>query len=187
MIRIVASRGDLAYKESDIESTAARLEVVRLASRELDRAYRLAGLILDDSADAEEAVGDALEKAWARAEQLRDPAGFRAWFDRILVNLCRDRLRRRGRVRFVTLPDDAVDRGDPFRDILARDEALRAIAALTTDERTVVVLHFWADLTLSDIATRIGSPVGTVKSRLHRALERMRLADGLEPVGENDR
>jgi RNA polymerase sigma-70 factor, ECF subfamily len=174
MIRAAEPIGSLAERESNIESTEARLHMAHLAALELDRAYRLAGLILGDAAEAEDAVGDALERAWGRALQLRDPAGFQAWFDRILVNVCRDRLRRRGRVRFLPLPDDAIDRRDPFRDILAQDEAFRAMADLSVDERTVLILHFWADLTLADVAARVGWPIGTVKSRLHRALERMR-------------
>jgi RNA polymerase sigma-70 factor (ECF subfamily) len=54
------------------------------------------------------------------------------------------------------------------------DEAVRALAPLPPDERIVVILHFWADLTLESAADHLGWPVGTVKSRLHRALERLR-------------
>jgi len=64
--------------------------VLRLASGELDRAYRLAGLILADQHEAQDATQDALLRAWRSAASLRDPAGFQAWFDRILVNVCRD-------------------------------------------------------------------------------------------------
>lgn len=148
---------------------------IRMAERELDRAYRLAGLLLGSGADAEDAVGDALERAWREIGRLRDPERFQAWFDRIVVNACRDRLRRRGRVRFVEL--DGQDPGrapDAFRAILDADEAFRAMTSLTPDEREVIVLHFWADLTLESVAERLGHPVGTVKSRLHRALGRMR-------------
>jgi RNA polymerase sigma-70 factor, ECF subfamily len=148
---------------------------VRLAGVELDRAYRLAGLILGNSHDAEDATQDALLRAWRSAPSLRDPTGFQAWFDRILVNVCRDRLRRRTRIRFIAL-DPATDvelAADPIRSILDRDEALRALDTLEPDERTVLVLHFWADLTLAAIAERLDWPIGTVKSRLHRALERM--------------
>ena len=180
MIRGIAPARQLTERESDIASTDRRALIVELAVHGLDRAYRLAGLILGDAAEAEDAVGDAIERAWVQADQLRDPAGFGAWFDRIVVNNCRDRLRRRGRIRFVSLPDDAIDRHDSFRDVVARDEALRAMTELTPDERTVLVLHFWADLTLVDVAARVGWPLGTVKSRLHRALERMRLAAGPE-------
>jgi RNA polymerase sigma-70 factor (ECF subfamily) len=73
--------------------------------------------------------------------------------------------------------DDARSIGsvrDPFRAILDRDEVLRAMASLDDDHRIVLVLHYWADLTLDDVAERLGWPVGTVKSRLHRGLATMR-------------
>ena len=61
------------------------------------------------------------------------------------------------------------------------------MASLTPDEREVVVLHFWADLTLESVAERLGNPVGTVKSRLHRALERMRDAMPARSAGGRTR
>ena len=151
--------------------TATRERFLRLAGGELDRAYRLAGLILGDAGDAEDATQEALLRAWTRLGTLSDPAAFRPWFDRILVNICRDRLRRHTKVRFLALDAGAgATIADPFRDLLARDEALHTLDALDTDERTVLVLHFWADLSLADVAERTGWPIGTVKSRLHRAL-----------------
>ena len=148
---------------------------LRLAETELDRAYRLAGLLLGSRSEAEEATQEALLRAWRNLAALRDPDGFQAWFDRILVNICRDRLRRRARIRFIALDEGVVPKpaGDPFRAVLDRDEALRALATLDADERLVVVLHYWADLTLASIAERTGWPIGTVKSRLHRALIRL--------------
>jgi len=146
-----------------------------VATAELDRAYRLAGLVLGNAAEAEDAVSAALERAWTRRVQLRDPAAFQAWFDRIVVNICRDQLRRRGRVHFI-----AIDRApeaasaDPFVAALDRDVLVRSLSRLDADERLVVVLHFWADLPLDAVADRCGWPVGTVKSRLHRALEVLR-------------
>lgn len=148
----------------------------RLARVELDRSFRLAGLILGNAADAEDAVGDALERAIRSIHGLRDDTQFPAWFDRIVVNACRDRLRRRRIVRFVPM-DEAGDHAgnrDPFAAVLHADAATRAIDILPTDERVVVILRFWADLQVDAIATRLGVPAGTVKSRLHRALGRMR-------------
>jgi RNA polymerase sigma-70 factor (ECF subfamily) len=147
----------------------------RLVSGGLDRAYRLAGLILGQAADAEDVTHDAAVRAWQSAGSLRDPAAFEAWFDRIVVNACRDRIRRNRRVRFVTLEaDDDRPLADPFQALIDRDEALRVIRCLDPDERAVVVLHYWADLSLTEVAVRLGWPVGTVKTRLHRALEAMR-------------
>jgi RNA polymerase sigma-70 factor (sigma-E family) len=141
----------------------------------LDRAYRLAGLLLADAHEAEDAVQDALVVAWQAFETLRDADRFGAWFDRILVNGCRDRLRRRNVVRFIPIdggPEPAG--GDPFTAFIERDALLGGLGALTPDERIVVVLRFWADLPLEGIAERLGWPIGTVKSRLHRALGRLR-------------
>ena len=165
---------------ADTASTATQERFLRLAGSELDRAYRLAGLLLGDARDAEDATQDALVRAWRSVGSLRDPEGFRPWFDRILVNVCRDRLRRRRRIRFIPL-DGAADvraAGDPFAAILDRDEALGTLDVLDADERMVVILHYWADLTLLAVAERLGWPVGTVKSRLHRALDKMALASG---------
>lgn len=144
---------------------------LRLAGSGMDRAYRLAGLVLGDGTEAEDAVQDALLRAWNGAGTLRDAAGFEAWFDRILVNGCRDRLRRRKVVRFIPIDSthDTVPVRDAFGAIGDRDAILAGLQALQADDRVVVVLHYWADLRLEDIAARLECPTGTVKSRLHRA------------------
>jgi RNA polymerase sigma-70 factor, ECF subfamily len=146
-----------------------------LGAPELDRAYRLAGFLLGDAADAEDATQDALTRAWAQRSHLRDEASGQAWFDRILVNVCRDRMRRRRIVRWTPIAgteESAV--ADPFAGALARDAFLRAIGALDVDHRIVVVLRFAADLPIEAIAERLAIPAGTVKSRLHYAIRDLR-------------
>ena len=160
----------------------ARFVVVTRAA--LDRAYRLAGLLLGSAHEAEDAVQDALVVAWQSFDSLRDLERFDAWFDRILVNGCRDRLRRRSVVKFIPMASDhdPADR-DPFASFLERDALLASLGGLSADERAVVVLRFWADLPLEGIAERLDLPLGTVKSRLHRAMGRLRdraLAQGWE-------
>jgi RNA polymerase sigma-70 factor (ECF subfamily) len=175
---VTLSLADALMKEAPL---AARSEdetapLARLIELELDRSYRIAGLILGNGADAEEAAARSVEHAWERRSQLRDLTRFRAWFDRILVNECRDHIRRRGRVRFVQLENAGELPIDPdaFEALADRDEVLRAMAALEVDERAVIVLHYWADLTLRDVADHLGWRTGTVKSRLHRALAKLR-------------
>ena len=141
----------------------------------LTGAYRLAGFLLCDAGEAEDAVQDGLERAWNAWPRLRDRASFAPWFDRIVANACKDRLRARKGVRVLELDDDAALGGhDPFRDALARDEVGRLIARLPLDQRLVVVLRFWRDLPLEAIASRLDVPLGTVKSRLHYAMNTLR-------------
>jgi RNA polymerase sigma-70 factor (ECF subfamily) len=155
---------------------ARRTRFLDGASPILDRSYRLAGLLLGNAHEAEDAVQDALVVAWQGFDKLRDADRFAAWFDRILVNGCRDRLRRRGTVRFIPI-DGSIDPAgaDPFRDLIERDALLEGLTRLPPDERIVIVLRYWADLPLDGIADRLGWPLGSVKSRLHRALGRLRV------------
>jgi RNA polymerase sigma-70 factor (ECF subfamily) len=148
---------------------------------ELDRAYRLAGFILGDAREAEDATQDAMLRAWHQKRSLRRLESAQAWFDRILVNVCRDRLRRRRPGVRWTDVDAAVPAvaADPFAAMLARDAVLRALSTLSADHRIVLVLRFWADLPVEAIAERLGIPAGTAKSRLHYATQALR--DALEP------
>lgn len=144
--------------------------------RALDAAYRYATLILGDRFEAEDATHDAAVTAWRRFGDLRDPNRFEAWFGRILVNACRDRLRRRGRTAHVTLDERIAERGssDPTEPVARRHELAAALGNLSIDHREVVVLRFYADLTVDQIAARTGVGAGTVKSRLHYALRHLR-------------
>ena len=157
-------------------STAGRAAAFRrLSGDQLAASYRLARAILHDPGEAEDAVQDAFEQAWRRWPQLRDPARVDAWFQRILVNTCRNRLRsRRGKV-FVDVTTEVALRapGDPFGDTHDREVVGRAMAGLDPDCRITVALRFFADLSIEEIATRTGVPAGTVKSRLHRALQQL--------------
>jgi RNA polymerase sigma-70 factor (ECF subfamily) len=150
----------------------------RLIVDHLDRGYRLAAVILGNAADAEEAVSDAAMLAWRSRNGLRDPARFDAWFTRILVNTCRDRLRSRRRRPIVevlpTAPFELTEPGD-FRDLVhTRDELGRAFERLSADDRITLGLRFWGDLPVDSIAERLDVPAGTVKSRLHNAVARLR-------------
>ena len=143
----------------------------RLTAARLTRAYRLAGIVLGDPSEAQDAVHDAALQAWHHWHELRDPARFDAWFDRILVNQCRDRSRRR-RLLPVALPDPPAP--DLFAGAVERNALDQALADLPVDQRLVLALRFVEDLSVPGIAARMGLPEGTVKSRLHRGLSALR-------------
>lgn len=154
--------------------TEGAIDVVGLVTGRVADAYRLARAILLDDAEAEDAVQEASVAAWRRRDTLRDPARFEAWFDRILVNQCRDQLRRRKRAVPVAAPRIGFDPAGPRPETGADGDLDRAIDALDADHRIVVLLRYWQDRTVDDIADRVGIPAGTVKSRLHHALRSMR-------------
>jgi RNA polymerase sigma-70 factor (ECF subfamily) len=175
--------GALATRIGRERVTSDVAEFATLVEGQLDRAYRLATVILGSAIEAEDAVGDAALAAWRSRGGLRETARFEAWFGRILVNICRDRLRaRRSRPVVEMARRDVGGVGGPvpgpdFRDAVhARDVMSRAFEALEPDERIVLVLRYWHDLTVEAIADRVGIPAGTVKSRLHHATSRLRTA-----------
>ena len=141
---------------------------------ELSMAYRLAGYLLADSAEAQDAVQEASVRAWRGWKDLREREKFHSWFSQILVNVCRTRLRQRGKRRTVDVEDVSLESPDPFRAALARDAVGRALSSLSNELRMVVVLRYWGELSLAEIADRLRIPVGTVKSRHHAALQVLR-------------
>jgi RNA polymerase sigma factor (sigma-70 family) len=147
---------------------------IRYVESRLHDHYRLASVILGDETDAQDAVQDAMEQAWRGWGALRDPDRFDAWVARMVINECRDRLRRRRRRPVTDISDlmaATLAAPDALRDSVERDAIGRAFNVLNPDQRIAVALRFYADLTVDQIADRVGAPAGTIKSRLHHALE----------------
>ena len=161
-------------------------DIAELLVSQAPEAHRLATWILRDSVAAEDAVQEAAVSAWDARKKLRHADNPTAWFTRILVNVCRDELRRRGRRR--TLPEPPMSPAGGSADRLAvRDEIGRAIAHLSADEQLVIGLRYGRDLTVPQIAAQTGLAEGTVKSRLHHSLEHLRSALAAERRAEEVR
>lgn len=179
MSAISREEGRLARSaiETEAPEDLRAIAFMRLTGARLRSCYRLAAVILGDPEEAEDATHDAAVRAWERWGSLRDPDHFDAWFGRILVNECRDRLRRR-RVRRLSVPLPerlAVQTSVDGVDAMAERQALaQAVERLPPDQRIAVVLHFYLDLSAEQVAERTGARVGTVKSRLHYAIRALR-------------
>jgi RNA polymerase sigma-70 factor (ECF subfamily) len=150
---------------------------VALIDLSLTRLDAAAWLILRDGDLARDAVQDAMVRAWRDLPGLRDPDRFGPWLHRLTVNACLDQARQRSR-RHIEVELDPIDHpavGDAAIQVAERDVIDRALTRLDPEQRAVVVLRFFLDLSLPETASALGIPIGTVKSRLHRALERMRI------------
>ena len=150
----------------------------RLAAAAITRLDTVARLITRDPERAKDAVQDALARAWRDLPTLRDPDRFDAWLRRLLVNACLDELRRaKARVIEVELTElvhPVV--GDSSLAIADRDALERAFRRLDAQQRSLIVMYYFLDLPLPEVAQTLGLPTGTAKSRLYRARETLRAA-----------
>jgi RNA polymerase sigma factor (sigma-70 family) len=162
-----------------------------------DTAFRVAYLITGTAAEAEDAAQEAFVKAWGALHRFRPDAPFRPWLLRIVANEARNRRTAAG--RRATLALRARERhpeGDaaPSPEVVAlraetRDALLRALAHLREDDRLVIAYRYFLDLSEAEMAMALNIARGTVKSRLSRALGRLRavLETDRDPPDDNTR
>src|SRR5262245_36620312 len=156
-----------------------------------DRLYAMAFLILRAPDLAEDAVQEALVRAWKQLPNLRDPDRFDAWLYRITVNACAEQGRQVRRwsqkVRPLVVEASVRDHAGPIAD---RDQLERGFARLRPEQRAVLVLHHFNGFSTAEIAGILGIPEGTARSRLHYATTAMRAAleaDARQPVVAQNR
>jgi RNA polymerase sigma-70 factor, ECF subfamily len=147
-----------------------------LASATISRLDAAARLILRDPDQAKDAVQETLVRAWRDLPTLRSSDRFDAWLHRLLVRACIDEARRLRRHRFnvelTPIHEPVVD--DTTSSVADRDQLERGFRRLEPEARAIIVLHHYLDLPLSEVAIAMDIPLGTAKSRLHRALQAMR-------------
>jgi RNA polymerase sigma-70 factor (ECF subfamily) len=177
-IRRVGSGGDVEQRDLVVRAGQGDHDAFAvLVHGSITRLDAIACLILRDTELARDAVQEAFIRAWRDLPRLREPERFDAWLHRLTVNACMDASRvQRRRVHEVQLtPLIRHPRtGDGLAALADRDFLDRALRCLPPEQRALVVLRFHLDLTLPDAAETLGIPLGTAKSRLHRALETLR-------------
>jgi RNA polymerase sigma-70 factor (ECF subfamily) len=150
----------------DADSFAALIEPL------LDPAYRLAAVMLADRAAAEDAVQEASIKAWRKLRQLRgDQKSLRPWFLSVVANECRMTRRRRwwSVLKLAEIPS-AASRSEQSE----TSNLHHALLNLRPEERMPLVLHFYLDLPLDEVARALHVSPAAAKSRIYRAARRLR-------------
>ena len=149
-----------------------------LARSHGDRLMAIAQRILRDVGRAEDAVQQTLVIAWRELPGLRDPDRFDAWLQRLLVNAsyAEARRSRAWNANIRVLPADGPGGPDESLSLDNRDRLERGFRRLPPDQRAMLVFTHYMGLSPTEIAERLGIPVGTASSRLHYAHRAMRAA-----------
>ena len=152
--------------------------------------FRTCGRLLPPGEDVEAAVQETLLRALKNLGRFTGQGSFGGWLAAIAVNLCRDRLRRRRLVPFLPLEAPNEDQADPLAIVPSSEPSpervamgrqavrrlRREVSRLPRRQQEVFALRFFAGLDLEGIASALGVDVGTVKTHLHRAVHRVRVA-----------
>jgi RNA polymerase sigma-70 factor (ECF subfamily) len=158
----------------------------RLVRPHFDRLYRLAWRLTGRKAEAEDLFQELLIKAFGKLDELIEIDELGSWLSRVMYNLFIDERRRFARRRLHTVEEGALA-GDGLAGLPGPDDPEydqrrfeklqqldKALAQLSDEHRIVVLLHDTEGYKLSEIQELTGTPVGTIKSRLHRARARLR-------------
>lgn len=158
-----------------------------LVARHRDKIYARAFSMLRNEDDAVDVSQEAWVKGWQRLNQFQGEASFATWMTRIVINLCLDQLRKLKRVRNESIDQMEEEVGGVERQMpvinpnptegLEREELRKridqAMAQLSYEHRTVLILHEFEDLEYKMIAKKMGCSIGTVMSRLFYARRKM--------------
>ncbi|OWA35843.1 hypothetical protein B9G55_08100 [Saccharibacillus sp. O16] len=140
--------------------------------------YRTAHTILRSDTDCADALQETILKAYRSVGTLKQPAFFKTWLYRILINECNDILRKKARVSLPGVLPESVQEEKDYRMV----ELKEAVAQLKEPLRLVVVLVYMEDMKIAEAARVLGVSEGTVKMRLKRG--RTQLQQWLKPSGE---
>jgi len=169
--------------ESDLIASARRGDVAAweaLVRDHQDAAFRLAYLLVGDADEAEDVAQEAFVRAFRALDHFDASRPLRPWLLRITANLARNRLRSAGRYwaalqrMFWERPEPAVNVEEKSLRRLEAQQLWQAVRRLSPADQQVIYLRFFLELPEAEMAAALAVAPGTVKSRLHRALSRLR-------------
>jgi RNA polymerase sigma-70 factor (ECF subfamily) len=169
--------GDVDLVERAASGSVEAFEA--LVAPRMNRSFRTASAILGNEADAHDVIQDAYLAAWRNLPRLRDRSNFDGWLNTLVVNRCRDVLRRRRRGREVAIDlESNVSAEDPTAGLASLAALTAAFERLPAEQRYLLVTHHLHGVPVAELARQLRIPEGTAKWRLHTA--RTALERGLE-------
>ncbi|GAA0607894.1 sigma-70 family RNA polymerase sigma factor [Virgibacillus siamensis] len=145
-----------------------------LIQDEKDKLYRMAYLYVKNENDALDIVQEAIYKAYISIKTLKEPQYFSSWLTRILINAALDFIRKNRRV----IPIDKIESMKNAWEVHTVEDNLDLVDAIDRLEeqyKTVVILRYYKDFSIKQIADTLSCPEGTVKTHLHRAIKQLRV------------
>ncbi len=147
--------------------------LIGLVLDEKDDYYRLAYVYMQNREDAMDAVQDMIIILYDNVKKLKNPDAFYSWSKTILVNCCRNLLKKRKRVVLLEKYEDGEYSGD-YEEREQKHDILRGLQRLNTHQQEAIRLKYFLDMDYEAIAKLTGVPLGTVKSRISEGIRKLR-------------
>lgn len=151
---------------------------MKLLDGRLDALYRIAYSYFKDKDDASDAVQDSVLMAYKSIRNLQDNSKFNSWITSILVNRCRDILRRNKKISFEEYRDEAItcchSPSDQYSKLEMSIDIINSLQGLDEKHRDVITLKYLGDYSIKEISKILDIPEGTVKSRLNTGIKKLR-------------
>ncbi|MBT2618499.1 MULTISPECIES: sigma-70 family RNA polymerase sigma factor [unclassified Bacillus (in: firmicutes)] len=147
---------------------------IKLIHKEKEKLYRTAFLYVKNESDSLDIVQDTIYKAYISIGNLKDSSYFSTWLTRILINTALDFIKKNNKV--IPIDQDSLERIGAAERLMLEDkmDLFTAIEGLAEKYKTVIILRYYQDLTIKQIAEFLECPEGTVKTNLHRAINELK-------------
>ena len=148
---------------------------IKLIHNEKEKLYRIAFLYVKNESDSLDIVQDTIYKAYISIGNLKDSSYFSTWLTRILINTALDYIKKNHKV--IPIDQDSLERIVSSERLMLEDkiDLYTAIEGLAEKYKTVIILRYYQDLSIKQIAEFLECPEGTVKTNLHRAIKELKV------------
>lgn len=145
---------------------------LKLIESDKEKLYKMAFLYVKNENDALDIVQETIMKAYVNIRTVKEERYFSTWLAKILINTALETLRKNSKI--ILLKEEIVEKQSPNMQIEEKMDLLQAIEQLEEKYKTVIILRYYKDLPVQQIADYLDCPEGTVKSNLHRAIQKLK-------------